>query len=124
MGVDSRWEAFGAWLREERGRQRLSQDESAGRAEMTKQQWSRIERGESGTRRETVERMARAVRASVPDALRRAGYLPDDDHTTDQTWASMEAIYSGLPPDDQAELRAIAEMKRKRHESVIGRKAE
>ncbi len=74
------WSEFGAWIKELREGQRLSQAGAAHRAGIDRQQWYRIESGKSGTRRDTVIAMANAVSADVGEALKRAGFsLADPD---------------------------------------------
>lgn len=70
------WAAFGAWIKEQREARKISQGGAAKRAEIDRQQWFRIENGLSGTRRDTVIRMAHAISADVDEALRLAGFAP------------------------------------------------
>jgi DNA-binding XRE family transcriptional regulator len=70
------WQQFGAWVKARRLEVRpyLSQAAAARLADMDRQQWYRIESGKSGTRRDTVIRIAKALSADVNDALKNAGY--------------------------------------------------
>jgi transcriptional regulator with XRE-family HTH domain len=68
------WKDFGSWIKGKRDKANLSQDGAARRAEIDRQQWYRIENGLSGTRRETVIRMAQAVSADPNEALQLAGF--------------------------------------------------
>lgn len=70
----SLWAAFGAWIKEERQSQRLSQAEVARRAGIDRQQWYRIEAGKSGSRRDTVIAIAEALGLDPTLALEQAGY--------------------------------------------------
>jgi DNA-binding XRE family transcriptional regulator len=58
---DTLWREFGAWVRENRELRHLSQAGAAQRAGIDRQQWYRIEAGKSGTRRDTVTQIARAI---------------------------------------------------------------
>lgn len=77
-----RWTAFGRWVEAQRtaeGERRgdkLTQEECARAAGMTQKQWSRIETGVSGTRYDTIPRIAQAVNAPAEDAFLAAGYMP------------------------------------------------
>jgi transcriptional regulator with XRE-family HTH domain len=68
---------FGNWIKELRDNARLSQDGAARRAGIDRQQWYRIENGLSGTKRDTVIRIAHALSASPDEALVRAGFAPE-----------------------------------------------
>lgn len=117
------WATFGAWIKETREKQKLSQAGAAERAELDRQQWYRIENGVSGTRRETVIRMARALSADPDEALQLAGFasLPKGKP---QTMAELlnrlaelgishveflddEAIRNATPEDLADVLRAV-----------------
>ena len=68
------WKSFGTWIKELRDKAGLSQDGAARRAEIDRQQWYRIENGLSGTKRDTVIRIAHALSADPNEALERAGF--------------------------------------------------
>ena len=74
--TSSVWKEFGAWIKGKRDKANLSQDGAARRADIDRQQWYRIENGLSGTRRDTVIRMARGVSADPNEALTYAGFAP------------------------------------------------
>lgn len=71
----SRWETFGKWLRAKRRALDLTQEEAAQRAGLTRQQWNRLEAGESGTQWETIPRIATALGVSAQEAYRQAGFV-------------------------------------------------
>lgn len=50
----------------------MSQEQAAVKAGMERQQWSRIVKGKSGTKRPTLERMAKAVDRDLDEMLRAA----------------------------------------------------
>lgn len=67
---------FGKWLREHRAVLGINQKEAGRRAGMSRTQWTRLEHGESGTRRENIPGIAKAVKADLLETYRRAGYAP------------------------------------------------
>lgn len=73
---DTLWQAFGAWVKGEREAKRLTQSDAARAAGIDRQHWYRIESGKSGTKRDTVIAIARALEVSESIALDRAGYSP------------------------------------------------
>lgn len=96
------WETFGSWLRKMRRAADLSQAEVARRAHISENQVARIEKGESGTRRETVIALARAIGINLADALKQAGYaLPDEKAVAELN----EKFYpSQMPPKTYTQL--------------------
>lgn len=62
---------FGSWLQKERERRGLSQKFVAEKANVTVTQLSRIENGQSGTRRDTVIMLAKIIGISEIEALRK-----------------------------------------------------
>jgi len=67
---------FGKWLREHRAVLGINQTEAGRRAGMSRTQWTRLERGESGTRRENIPGIAKAIKTDLLETYRRAGYAP------------------------------------------------
>src|SRR5437868_3284478 len=61
-------------MRRRRDAQRLTQDDAADRAEIDRQQWYRIENGISGTRRDTIIRIAKALGWDEEEALNLGGF--------------------------------------------------
>jgi transcriptional regulator with XRE-family HTH domain len=70
----SHWEQFGAWLRKLRRDAELTQKQVAEGAGIHEVQLARIEKGESGTKRETVIALAKALNVDESTALNHAGY--------------------------------------------------
>lgn len=106
------WREFGAWMRSRREGLRMSQEVAAGKAGMARQQWYRIEKGESGTKRSTIERIARALQVNTNEALQRAGFSSGD--RPDDTELTIDMIlhsgYEELSPE--AKARHLAQIKR------------
>ena len=67
---------FGEWLREHRVVLGINQAEAGKRAGMSRTQWIRLEHGESGTKRENIPAIAKAIKADLHETYRRAGYAP------------------------------------------------
>lgn len=67
------------WLKEHRKRLGISQTEAGKRAGMSRTQWTRLELGESGTRRENVPNIAKAVNADLAETYKRAGFDPPQE---------------------------------------------
>jgi transcriptional regulator with XRE-family HTH domain len=74
----SLWEDFGAWVKERREVKRLTQGKAASLAGIDRQQWYRIEKGKSGTKRDTVIAIAKALESDEADALAKAGFSAED----------------------------------------------
>src|SRR5438045_7572804 len=78
--LEAHWRAFGAYLKGRIVGADLTVSEFAGRAGLTLTQVSRILNGQSGTRRTTLPRFARALGLMDAKAIRelytRAGFLP------------------------------------------------
>jgi transcriptional regulator with XRE-family HTH domain len=70
-----RWRRFGEWLGNWRKTNtKLNQSAAASKAEMTRQQWGRVEKGTSGSKRETIIKMATAIGCEPALALDQAGF--------------------------------------------------
>lgn len=69
-------DVFGNWLRERREFKRLTQDQAAKKAKITRVRWNQIEqgKGKEPPLRETVERVVKAVDASLGHALELLRY--------------------------------------------------
>jgi transcriptional regulator with XRE-family HTH domain len=70
---------FGEWLRKARVVLRLNQAEAGRRAGMSRTQWTRLEHGESGTRRDNIPAISEAVKTDILETYRHAGYAPPTD---------------------------------------------
>lgn len=68
------WEQFGAWIRKMRRESELTQKQLAEKAGIHEVQLARIEKGESGTRRETVILIAEALGLDKGTTLANAGF--------------------------------------------------
>jgi transcriptional regulator with XRE-family HTH domain len=83
---NTRWEQFGSWLRKMRRDADLTQAQVAKRAGIHEVQVARIEKGESGTKRETVIQLAQAIGVDVGDALMNAGFSLTEDELGKYRW--------------------------------------
>ena len=61
-------------MRRHREAANISQTDAAERADIDRQQWYRIENGLSGTKRETIERIAAAINWDTETALALGGF--------------------------------------------------
>lgn len=66
---------FGIFLKDVRNRFALSQEGAAKRADLTRQQWNRLENGQSGTTAKTAKAIADAFNLNLTDVLARAGLM-------------------------------------------------
>ncbi len=67
------WRDFGRWIEDQRDKLGITQEAAAERAQIKRQRWIKIAQGAS-TKRETVIRMAVAVKANPDVALEKAGF--------------------------------------------------
>jgi transcriptional regulator with XRE-family HTH domain len=92
---------FGRWISRRREDEGLTQERVRAKVGISQVQLSRIENGESGTRPETVMKLARAIpNTSVAEALWRAGFAAPQDPAADAEY-------------DQSLARLIVERSRK-----------
>lgn len=82
---ESPWKEFGAWIKDARLKANLSQAGAANRTGIDRQQWYRIENGLSGTKRETVIKIAAALSLNEKEALNRAGFGSGEPPITEPT---------------------------------------
>lgn len=73
--LPSHWKDFGSWIRIQRKLADLTQDQLAKKAGIHAVQLARIEKGESGTRRETVLALAKALGQDQDELLNKAGFV-------------------------------------------------
>jgi transcriptional regulator with XRE-family HTH domain len=100
---------FGEWLKEELDRQKISQTSLAFQVGVTPAQISRIISGDRASTTDTLAAIAHALKISPVTILRKAGLLPEgNENVSFDDWAFL---LGQLSPEDQAELRSIAEMK-------------
>ena len=71
-GQETTRRAFGAWLKETRRQRGLTQQQAAEASEIARQQWIRLENGESGTRADTLKKIASALEVDVNEVYARA----------------------------------------------------
>lgn len=86
---------FGGWFKAERESRGISQKYVAEKVGVTVTQLSRIERGLSGTRRDTVISLAEIIGVDATEALRR--YEPENVRSlANERLGSIEVAYEGL----------------------------
>ncbi|MCD9188286.1 MAG: helix-turn-helix domain-containing protein [Pyrinomonadaceae bacterium] len=122
MATDkTRWKVFGAWLKAQRENAKLSQEGLGDRIEVDRQTIYRIENGLSGTKRETVIALAKALQVSESEALIKAGFSPQNSET--DTYKILDGVMISFQDDDlsKKQQQEIADIVRK---LVVGVKAE
>lgn len=72
--MERSWTAFGQWLREERLRSGFSVAEAAHRSGFSRQQWDKLEKGDTGTKREKIPMIALALGLPESEVYLRAGF--------------------------------------------------
>jgi transcriptional regulator with XRE-family HTH domain len=104
------WEQFGAWVRKMRREADLTQKQVADQAGIHEVHVARIEKGESGTKRETVLLLAKALGVDKGEALQRAGFslteypLSDDEARS----ARNQLAHRGKPQNLPELLEALS----------------
>jgi transcriptional regulator with XRE-family HTH domain len=109
---DQHWREFGLWLKRERERAGLTQREVAGKVKIHPVQLSRIENGDSGTRRETVFALAAAIGFDLREGLRKAGFdlgtmPPSQDHSLNDIGVMFYGWEDASEQDKAATFEAI-----------------
>jgi transcriptional regulator with XRE-family HTH domain len=67
---------FGKWLKLHREKLGINQTEASKRAGISRTQWARLELGDSGTRRNLIPKIAKAIKADLHETYRKAGFTP------------------------------------------------
>jgi transcriptional regulator with XRE-family HTH domain len=99
---------FGAWLQSEREKAGITQDQVAKKTGLNVKSISRIERGESGTRRDTLIAIVESVNAlshgyqiNLNTALQRCGYAPNGADDGDLIADGLFSGYYDLDEDQK-----------------------
>jgi transcriptional regulator with XRE-family HTH domain len=115
-------EKFGLWLQKEREARGWSQSDLARSSGLHRQIINKTENGVSTPAVETYIALATALKYSPIFLLRKAGLLPDNNgNGADVKLDDWEFLLKQMTPEDEAELRQIAEMKierRKKDQSI------
>jgi transcriptional regulator with XRE-family HTH domain len=124
---------FGDYLLEKRKTRKLSQEDLAADAGLSRNYISVIERNqphhitgaEPQPSRETVKRLAAALGVPDAEALNAAGYSGATIESNNDNFPRLKAFYDELPPDGQDELVEIAfTLWKRRNRTTHGTKAE
>jgi len=112
---DRRRGGLSEWLLEHRKRLGLTQTEAGELAGMSRTQWTRLELGESGTRRENVPKIAKAINADLAETYKRAGFDPprellDDIGFDESDFAFLFHKHKKLSKQGKEKFKAILEM--------------
>lgn len=106
---------FGEFLARHRRMLNISQTEAGRRAGMSRTQYTRIELGESGTRIDNVEPLARAVEADISLAYELAGFVPPAPEVKENVTEPEKAVdpefkillyhFEEIPPERREYLK-------------------
>ena len=80
---------FGNWVKQHREAAKLSQEGAAEKAGLSRYQWIRIENAQSGTKRDTVKKIAEVLNGNEDEALKLAGFNPKSENTEDELTAEI-----------------------------------
>ena len=109
-------ETFTEWLLEEMGRKNMSQQSLAQKSGITPAQVSRIISGQRGLGEKSLKAIAHALNISPITIFRKAGLLPEgSDNAVSEDW---NHLLGQLMPDEQEEIREIAQMKIERRQKT------
>lgn len=108
-------EKFGQWLQKERESRDLSQSDLARMSGLHRQIINKTENGVSTPAVETFLALAEALKLSPIFLFRQAGLLPPGPENSAKI-EDWEYLLDQMPPEDQAEMRQIAEMKIERRQ--------
>jgi transcriptional regulator with XRE-family HTH domain len=101
---------FADWLREELKKRDWSQADLSKKAGISPSQVTRVLSGERGIGEESLNAIARALNISPITVFRKAGLLPEEGRQ-EVSFEDWMYLISQLDPQDEEELRKIAEMK-------------
>ncbi len=124
-----RWRReFGRWLAEHRRRLDLSQTEAGKLAQMSRTQWTRLELGASGTRRENIPKIAEAVNADLVETYKRAGFDPprellENAEYENSEFASLFTKHQKLSEEGKKKFREIIEMVKRELEERLNQES-
>lgn len=97
------WRGFGQYLKQVRERLNYSQEGIAQKVGLTRQQWNRLENGLSGTKRETVIKIAERLNLNEVELLNKAGFDAPKNQVAVVPKPILEALAreGELRPDDE-----------------------
>lgn len=104
---------FSEWIETELERRGWSRSEAARRGQISPSMFDKVINGYSKPGIKFLEGIARAFGISITIVYRAAGLLPPGD--ANATFEDWQYLLVQLSPEDQEELRKIAEMKLERH---------
>ena len=115
---------FGGWLAEHRNRLGLSQAQAGERAGMSRTQWTRLELGVSGTRRDNIPKIAEAMNADLVETYKRAGFDPprellDDVGFNESDFAFLFHKHQKLSKEGKEDFKRILQMVRNELDRLV-----
>lgn len=119
------WQEFGPWLRSQRERSGKTRKQVATAIGIHVVQLARIETGESGTKRDTLDALIAELSLDAKEAYIKAGFMPAEEIGADdqQTQAAMAAElienFLMLPLEKQTQLLGIIRVLQTEHPELL-----
>lgn len=119
------WQEFGPWLRSQRELTGKARKQVADAVGIHTVQLARIETGESGTKRDTLDALIAELSLDPKQAYIKAGFMPAEDPGADDKQAQAERAaemikgFLDMPPDRQAQLLAVMKILRSDHPGLL-----
>lgn len=101
---------FGEWLRKQREERGLSQSDLARLSGLHRQIINKTENGVSDPALKTYIALSNALKIHLMTVLRVASEIPEG-HENEAKFEDWEYLISKMTPDDEKELKKIAELK-------------
>lgn len=119
------WRVFGPWLRGQRERSGKARKQVAAAVGIHAVQLARIESGESGTKRETLDALIAELSLDAKEAYIKAGFMPaEDPGAIDQQAqaaraAELIAGFLSMTPERQAQVLALMKVLQSDHPELL-----
>lgn len=124
-GEKTKEQEFGPWLRSQRERAGKARKSVAAAIGIHTVQLARIEAGESGTRRETLDALIAELSLDPKEAYIRAGFMPaEEPGATDRQAEAARAAelikdFLSLTPAQQAQAMAVIKILQSDHPELL-----
>lgn len=108
---------LGNWVKKHREKMNYSQESAAKKSGLSRYQWIRIENGQSGTKRETIIRIAKELEADGTEGLTLlAGLENESSKVLPEELQIMD--YDGFDKDDLKDIAEYISFKRMQKEKL------
>lgn len=124
-GEKTSWQVFGPWLRSQRERAGKPRKQVAAAIGIHAVQLARIESGESGTKRETLDALIAELSLDAKEAYIKAGFMPAEDPGTIDQGAQAERAaklikgFLNMTPELQSQILAIIDVLQSDHPELL-----